>query len=58
VKIDATRLMTQDFFVSMLSIMATIYLILNLLITAEQKGWWGLHQKLKIRRSWYAKRHL
>jgi hypothetical protein len=54
---DETYLVTQDAFISLLSVMSTIYLVLNLLITANKKEWWGLHQKLKERRKWYAKLH-
>jgi len=55
--LEATTLLHHDAIISLVSIITTIYLFLSLLITASNKEWWGLHHKLKLKRTWYAKRH-
>ena len=55
--LEATTLLHQDAIISITSIITTIYLFSSLLITASNKEWWGLHRKLKLKRTWYRQRH-
>jgi len=54
---SATRILHIDMFLSLTSLLSTLYLCIHLIATAYEKGWWDLHAKLIERRGWYAGRH-
>jgi hypothetical protein len=55
--ISATRILDNDMFVAIISLVSTVYLCIHLMATAHSQGWWGLHERLIERRGWYARRH-
>ena len=52
-----TRLWSSDMFLCLFCILSTFFAGLSLFITASNQEWWGLAQKLKVRRPWYAIQH-
>ena len=58
VVVSGTRLFKFEWFVAMISLISTIYVFTLIVLTAFNKGWWGLHTKLKAKRKWYKQIHL
>ena len=56
-KLSATRIVHYDMFVAITSLLSMLYLCIHISVTAYNKGWWGLHERLIERRGWYARRH-
>jgi hypothetical protein len=54
---SATRVLHIDMFVAVTSLSSTIYLCIHLSVTAYNKRWWSLHERLIERRGWYARSH-
>jgi hypothetical protein len=55
--LEGTQLLQFDFYLSVTCILLTLYAFLSLFVTAGRYEWWGLHRKLKLQRTWYARRH-
>ena len=56
-KLDETKISSQDWFVSTMTLCSTVILFVSLLITSFTQKWWGLEKKLKQSRSWYEASH-
>ena len=56
-EISETRILDKDMFIAITSLSSTLYLCVYLTVTAYNKGWWYLHERLIERRGWYARRH-
>ena len=54
---SATRILHIDMFLSVASLSSTLYLCIHLMVTAYNKGWWNLHERLIERRGFYEWRH-
>ena len=55
--ISATRLLTFDFYASLLSLIASFLLPTGLCIVAQQNKWWGLDVELKKKLGYYLYQH-
>ena len=55
--LEGTQLLHFDAYLSFMCLVSTFYTFMILVITASNKEWWGLHRKLKLKRTWYARAH-